>query len=142
MVREGKDLAVLTIGNTGNFVNQISERLLEAGIDYAHYDMRFVKPIDEALLHSIFKNFKQIITIEDGTIVGGFGSAVLEFMAENAYSVPVKRLGIPDRFVEQGAPEQLHALCGYGPEGILQSITELMEQKENKKIKPLKQVNQ
>ncbi|MGE4288504.1 MAG: 1-deoxy-D-xylulose-5-phosphate synthase [Salinivirgaceae bacterium] len=142
MVREGKDLAVLTIGNTGNFVNQISTRLLDAGIDYAHYDMRFVKPIDEALLHSIAKSFKQIITIEDGTIVGGFGSAVLEFMAENAYSVPVKRLGIPDRFVEQGAPEQLHALCGYGPEGILQTLTELMEQKEIAPINKLKQVKQ
>ncbi|MDA3890124.1 MAG: 1-deoxy-D-xylulose-5-phosphate synthase [Salinivirgaceae bacterium] len=130
-IREGKDIAILTIGNTGLFVNEIAEQLTDKQIDYAHYDMRFVKPIDENQLHHVFKNFKTVITVEDGTIVGGFGSAVLEFMSENGYSAQVKRLGIPDAFVEQGTPEELHALCGFGAEGILNSVLNLMPAKDS-----------
>jgi 1-deoxy-D-xylulose-5-phosphate synthase len=126
IIREGEDIAILTIGNTGLFVNEIKDRLLDSGINYAHYDMRFVKPLDEKQLHKVFNKFKQVITVEDGSIVGGFGSAVLEFMSENGYNSKLKRLGIPDAFIEQGTPEQLHALCGYGPEGIFNTVTELV----------------
>jgi 1-deoxy-D-xylulose-5-phosphate synthase len=129
-IREGKDIAILTIGNTGMFLNEIRERLEELHIDYAHYDMRFVKPIDEKILHHIFKRFKKVITVEDGTIVGGFGSAVLEFMSENGYTSQLVRMGIPDSFVEQGTPEQQHALCGYGPEGILNTLITMVEPKK------------
>lgn len=128
-IREGNDIAILTIGNTGLFVAEIKDRLLEKGIDYAHYDMRFVKPLDEAQLHKICKKFSQIISVEDGAIVGGFGSAILEFMSEHGYATKLKRLGIPDTFVEQGKPEQLHALCGYGPEGIFATVKELIAPK-------------
>lgn len=125
-LRQGNDIAILTIGNTGNFVSEITERAIAEGFDFAHYDMRFVKPLDEELLHQIFKKFSQIITIEDGTIVGGFGSAMLEFMSENGYSSKITRLGIPDYFVEQGTPEELQALCGFGPEGILNTLRQLL----------------
>jgi len=125
-IREGKDIAILTIGNTGLFVKEIHSRLIVQNIDYAHYDMRFVKPLDEERLHNIFKQFKTVITVEDGTVVGGFGSAVLEFMSEHGYTTRLKRLGIPDTFVEQGTPEQLHALCGYGPEGILSTAISMI----------------
>jgi len=132
-IHSGNDVAVLTIGNTGLFVNEIKYRLEAEHIDYAHFDMRFVKPLDSERLHQVFKNFKKIITVEDGTVVGGFGSAVLEFMVENNYTAKIKRLGIPDTFVEQGTPEQLHALCGYGPEGIFDTIKSMAEVKTKTK---------
>lgn len=128
-IKNGSDIAILTIGNTGLFVKEIESRLLDEGINYAHYDMRFVKPIDTELLHTVFKNFSKIITVEDGTIVGGFGSAVLEFMSENGYNSQVKRLGIPDAFVEQGTPEELQALCGFGSEGIFSTIVSMIPSK-------------
>ncbi|MBI9068708.1 MAG: 1-deoxy-D-xylulose-5-phosphate synthase [Salinivirgaceae bacterium] len=135
-IRDGKDIAVLTIGNTGLFVKEIENRLIEQDINYCHVDMRFVKPLDEEKLHAICGEFSQIITVEDGTIVGGFGSSVLEFISENAYQTKLKRLGIPDAFVEQGTPEQLHALCGYGPEGIYSTVMNLMATiKKQKKVK-------
>jgi 1-deoxy-D-xylulose-5-phosphate synthase len=122
IIREGKDIAVLSIGNTGNFVVEASSILEKENIDIAHYDMRFVKPLDEELLHKIAKQYTKIITIEDGTIVGGFGSAVLEFMAENSYSIKLKRLGVPDKFVEQGTPNELIAECGFDVDGIAKEI--------------------
>jgi len=121
-LRNGNLIAVLTIGNTGNFVLEIADKLTEAGIDYAHYDMRFVKPLDEEMLHSIFKRFHKIITIEDGVIAGGFGSAVLEFMASNGYSANVIRMGIPDKFIDHGATHELYSICGYGPKEIFETI--------------------
>lgn len=121
-LRNGNQIAVLTIGNTGNFVVEIADKLIEAGIDYAHYDMRFVKPLDEEMLHSVFKHFHKIITIEDGVIAGGFGSAVLEFMAANGYSANVVRLGIPDKFIDHGATHELYSICGYGPKEIFETI--------------------
>lgn len=138
-LRKGKDIALLTVGTTGNFVNEISERLIAEGIDYMHVDMRFVKPLDENKLHEVFKNFKEVITIEDGTIVGAFGSAVIEFMTENGYQATVKRLGIPDSFIEQGTPEQLHAICGYGPDGIFNTTLSLVKTKSLTKIRVDKQ---
>lgn len=126
IIREGHDIAILTIGNTGNFVNEISERLLAEGIDYAHFDMRFVKPIDTELLHTVFKKFNKIVTVEDGVINGGFGSAVLEFMADNNYSASVVRLGIPDKFVEHGASHELYEICGYSPNDIFENVKKMM----------------
>ena len=89
--------------------------------------MRFVKPLDEALLHEVFSRFKKVITLEDGCLPGGFGSAVLEFMADHDFSAQVVRLGIPDRIVEHGEPEQLYRECGYDVEGIKSAVIKLHE---------------
>lgn len=124
-IREGKDIAILSIGHVGNFVKEASKELAKKRIDIAHYDMRFVKPIDEEILHEVGKNFKSVITIEDGAIVGGFGSAVLEFMSDNGYNPVVKRLGVPDRFIDHGTPQELHKECGFDVEGIIKAATDL-----------------
>jgi 1-deoxy-D-xylulose-5-phosphate synthase len=88
--------------------------------------MIFLKPIDEELLHEVFKNYSKVITLEDGTILGGLGSAVMEFMNDHGYHAAVHRLGIPDRFVEQGSPEELHAECGFDAPGIVFAIKKLL----------------
>lgn len=124
-IRDGKDIAILSIGHVGNFVQEASKELAKKRIDIAHYDMRFVKPLDEEILHEVGKNFKSVITIEDGTVVGGFGSAVLEFMSDNGYNPQVKRLGVPDRFIEHGTPKELQKECGFDVEGIIKAATEL-----------------
>jgi len=127
-LREGKDIAILSIGHPGNFVTEACEALQKKGISAAHYDMRFVKPIDEALLHEVFENFSRVITVEDGCIVGGMGSAVLEFMADNGYSAQVKRLGIPDEFIEHGEQPELWAQCGFDAEHIAAAAEALISQ--------------
>lgn len=101
-IKDGKDLAILSIGHPGNFVTQAIIALRKENIDPAHYDMRFVKPLDERLLHEVCKQYDKIITVEDGTVVGGFGSAVLEFMANHNYPNQIKILGIPDSIIEHG----------------------------------------
>lgn len=116
---DGEDVAVLSIGHIGNEVVKASVSLNSDGIYPAHYDLRFVKPLDEELLHEVFRKFKKIITIEDGCIQGGMGSAVLEFMADYNYTANILRLGIPDRFVEHGEQNQLWAECGYDAAGII-----------------------
>jgi len=103
--------------------------LSEKGISAAHYDMRFAKPIDEILLHEIFTKFSKVITVEDGCILGGMGSAVVEFMAENGYASQVKRLGIPDKFIEHGDQLELYNECGFGIEGIAQTAVDLLTSK-------------
>ena len=113
-VRNGSDLAILTIGHPGNFALEAAEQLKEQGADIAVYDMRFVKPIDEILLHEVFGKFDKIITVEDGCLMGGLGSAVLEFMADNNYKAQVVRLGMEDRFFEHGSQEELYAEAGFG----------------------------
>ncbi|PZX64560.1 1-deoxy-D-xylulose-5-phosphate synthase [Hydrotalea sandarakina] len=128
-LKDGKDLAILSIGHPGNFVQAAIRQLRTEGIDPAHYDMRFVKPIDEALLHEVFKNYSKIITVEDGAITGGFGSAVLEFMAEHQYQATVVRLGIPDRLVEHGTLKELHKECGYDADGIASTARNLLSEK-------------
>lgn len=125
-VSDGKDLAILTLGHIGNYVTESKEMLEKSGLNPAHYDMRFVKPLDEELLHDIFRNFKKVITVEDGCVVGGFGSAVLEFMAANNYSAQVKMLGIPDRIVEHGTQLELHAECGFDPAGIANTVKQML----------------
>lgn len=124
-LKEGKDLAVLTIGTMATPAHKAIELIeKEQNISIAHYDIRFLKPLDEEMLHNIARKFKQIITIEDGVIQGGFGSAVLEFMSDNNYIVQVKRLGIPDTFVEHGSPEELYHMLRLDAEGIATSILE------------------
>lgn len=123
IIREGNDLAIISIGHIGNYVIEACKQLADAGIDAAHYDMRFLKPIDEKLLHSICAKYKNIITIEDGTIIGGLGSAVVEFINDNHYNTSVKRLGVPDSFIEQGTVAELHRICGCDVKGIVDTAT-------------------
>lgn len=125
-LRQGKDVAVLSVGHVGNFVSDAIKQVCEAGMDPAHYNMRFVKPLDEKLLHEIFGHFGKIITVEDGTIMGGFGSAILEFMNFNHYLARVKILGIPDRFIEHGTPEQLYDDVGLSGTKIAEAIKEMV----------------
>jgi 1-deoxy-D-xylulose-5-phosphate synthase len=126
-IRDGEDVCILSIGTTGNFVVDACKELHTDDIFPAHYDMRFVKPLDETILHEVFKKFKKIITVEDGVINGGFGSAILEFMSENNYSAGVKRLGIPDRFIEHGSPKELYHECGFDADGIINAVRELVK---------------
>ena len=128
-IKDGKDVAILTFGHPGNFATAAIRQLRTEGIDPAHYDMRFAKPLDEMLLHEVFAKYTKIVTVEDGTIVGGFGSAILEFMNQHKYVAEVKLLGIPDRIVEHGTPKELHRECGYDAEGIATSVRELMKEK-------------
>ncbi len=122
----GADIAILSIGHVGNYATEACETLERSGISAAHYDMRFVKPIDEVLLHEVFGKFDQLITLEDGTIHGGMGSAVLEFMADHGYACRVKRLGIPDRFVHHGTQAELHRECAYDAEAIVTTSFEML----------------
>ncbi|MFM1930893.1 MAG: hypothetical protein RL226_196 [Bacteroidota bacterium] len=121
----GDDIAFLTIGPIGNLALEAVKELESKGISAAHYDMRFVKPIDEIMLHEVFGKFKRVITVEDGCIDGGFGSAVIEFMAEHGYSAQVKRLGVPDRFIEHGSPEELFHECGFDVEGMVETALQM-----------------
>jgi 1-deoxy-D-xylulose-5-phosphate synthase len=123
---EGKDLAILTIGKSGIFAQQAVKKLEEENISAAHFDLRFVKPLDKVLLSSVFEKYRKIITVEDGVIKGGFGSAILEFMAENGFSSRVKVLGIPDRFIEHGPLKELYKLCGIDKNGILRAVKEML----------------
>jgi 1-deoxy-D-xylulose-5-phosphate synthase len=117
-LEEGKEVAILTIGHPGNNAQTAIRNLRLEDIDPAHYDMRFVKPLDEEMLHEVFSNYSKVITVEDGTIVGGFGSAILEFMNEHGYKADVKILGIPDRLVEHGTPKQLYDEIGIDANAI------------------------
>jgi len=125
-LRDGKDAAIISVGHVGNYVPEVCHEMGEKGISIAHYDIRFIKPIDEELLHEVFKRYKKIVTIEDGTIIGGLGSAVMEFMADHGYTAQVKRLGIPDHFIEQGSVDDLHSECGYNTVGIIRTLNELL----------------
>jgi 1-deoxy-D-xylulose-5-phosphate synthase len=125
-LREGNELAILSFGHPGNFVTTAIRELRVDGIDPGHYDMRFVKPLDEELLHKICKKYTKILTVEDGTVKGGFGSAILEFMAEHGYTNAVKMLGIPDKLVEHGTPAELHRECGYDAPAIVTTAREMM----------------
>jgi 1-deoxy-D-xylulose-5-phosphate synthase len=128
-LKDGEEIAILSFGHPGNFAQAAIRELRTQGINPAHYDMRFVKPIDEAMLHEVFSKYTKIVTVEDGTIVGGFGSAVLEFMSANNYKAEVKILGIPDRLVEHGTPKELHRECAYDAQGIADTVRILMKEK-------------
>ncbi|MCH7657087.1 MAG: 1-deoxy-D-xylulose-5-phosphate synthase [Bacteroidetes bacterium] len=129
LIRDGHDIAILSIGHVGNFVVEATERLKKENVSICHYDMRFAKPLDEEILHRVFKEFEFVITIEDGTITGGFGSAVIEFMTENQYSSRVKRMGVPDRFIDQGTTEELYRECGFDAEGIFTTVKQFLKRK-------------
>ncbi len=124
-LKDGKDIAVLSFGHPGNFAAAAIRDVRTEGITPAHYDMRFVKPLDETLLHEVFGKFKKVITVEDGTVVGGFGSAVLEFMNEHGYKADLKIMGIPDRLVEHGSPKQLYDEIGIDANGIANTLRAL-----------------
>ncbi len=122
----GNDVALLTIGKSGIFALEAVKKLAVEGISAAHFDLRFVKPLDEEMLATVFKNYKKIVTVEDGAIKGGFGSAVLEFMADKGFSAQVKVIGIPDKFIEHGSLEELYDLCGIDDSGIVRTVKELL----------------
>ena len=122
LVSDGEEIAILSIGHQGNIVQDALKTLAQQGLTPAHYDMRFVKPLDEQLLHEIFTRFDRVVTIEDGCIQGGFGSAILEFMVDHNYTAKVKRLGIPDRFIDHGTQEELWAECHYDQQAVIEAV--------------------
>ena len=132
-LKDGNDVAILSIGHPGNFALKAAAELETSGISAAVYDMRFVKPLDEVLLKEVFSKFSKVITIEDGCIQGGFGSAILEFMADNGFSAEVKRLGIPDAFIEHGEPQELWSECGYDTASIIKSAKKMISEASVKK---------
>jgi 1-deoxy-D-xylulose-5-phosphate synthase len=125
-IKDGKEVAILSFGHPGNFATTAIRNLRSEGIDPAHYDIRFVKPLDEALLHEVFTNYTKIVTVEDGTVVGGFGTAILEFMNANGYKADITILGIPDRLVEHGTLKELHRECAYDAAGIEAAVKEIV----------------
>ena len=123
-LKEGNDLAVITLGPIGNLAARaIARAESEKGLSIAHYDLRFLKPIDEEMLHEVGKRFSRIVTVEDGIRKGGMGSAVLEFMADNGYAPRVQRIGVPDAFIEHGSVDELYRLCGMDEESIFKLLT-------------------
>jgi 1-deoxy-D-xylulose-5-phosphate synthase len=125
MVRDGEEVAILTIGHPGNFAVSACEKLALEGFHPAHFDLRFVKPLDSGLLHEVFRRFKKIITVEDHAIQGGFGSAVAEFMIDNGYQASFTRLGIPDKFIEHGEQKELWAECGFDEASIMNAVRQM-----------------
>lgn len=122
-LKEGTDLAVITIGPIGKLAAKaIARAEKDSNLSIAHYDLRFLKPLDEELLHEVGKNFKRIVTVEDGAIKGGMGCAVLEFMSDHGYYPEVHRIGVPDEFIEHGSIPELYRLCGMDEEGIYKDI--------------------
>jgi 1-deoxy-D-xylulose-5-phosphate synthase len=130
-IQNGEDIAILTIGHIGNYAITACKKLEEKGISVAHYDMRFLKPIDEELLHEVFSKHRKVITVEDGCIIGGMGSAVIEFMSDNNYNAQIKRLGIPDKYIEHGEQIELHIECGFDAESIVNTAVEMIGLKKN-----------
>ncbi|HXB45280.1 MAG TPA: 1-deoxy-D-xylulose-5-phosphate synthase, partial [Puia sp.] len=135
-LKDGNDIAILSLGHPGNFAATAVRELKADGLHVAHYDMRFAKPLDEQLLHEALGKFHKIVTVEDGTIVGGFGSAVLEFMAKHKYNAEVRMLGIPDSVVEHGSLKELHQECHYDAKAIADAVRELMANSVQVKILP------
>ena len=125
-LKDGKEIAILSFGHPGNFAAAAIRNLRTEGITPAHYDLRFVKPLDEEMLHEVFTHYNKVITVEDGTILGGVGSAILEFMAKHDYKATQKMLGIPDRIVKHGSQKELHRECGYDTEAIMDAARLLM----------------
>ncbi len=126
-LREGSGVAILSFGHVGNYAAEVCEKLEAKEIQIGHYDMRFAKPLDEKLLHKICRRYSSLITVEDGCIQGGFGSAVLEFMADHNYHMPVRRLGIPDVVVEHGEQAELHRACGFDQEHIESAVVTMLD---------------
>jgi 1-deoxy-D-xylulose-5-phosphate synthase len=127
-IKDGKDVAILSLGHPGNFVTAAIRELRTEGVDPAHYDMRFAKPLDEALLHEVFGKFEKVITVEDGTVTGGFGSAIIEFMAKHRYKATVNVMGIPDKIIEHGTPKELYQECHYDAAAIKSAVLALLSE--------------
>jgi 1-deoxy-D-xylulose-5-phosphate synthase len=125
-IREGKDIAILSFGHPGNFAAAAIRELKNDGLNPGHYDLRFAKPLDEKMLHHVCKKYDKLITVEDGTVLGGIGSAVLEFMAAHGYKNEIRILGIPDRLIEHGTPKELHHECGYDTPAIIEQVRQMM----------------
>ena len=128
-LKDGKDIAILSFGHPGNFAAAAIRELKNEGLNPAHYDMRFAKPLDEELLHEAMRNYQKIVTVEDGCIEGGIGSAILEFMAQHRYKNDVLVLGIPDAIIEHGPPKELHRECGYDAQAIKNAVLEMLKGK-------------
>jgi len=122
----GSDIAIISLGHVGNFVPEVIDKASLANISVAHYDLRFLKPLDEHLLHEVFREHRLVLTLEDGILSGGMGSAVTEFMNRNHYQSTVVPLGVPDRFIPHGKQEELYAECGYDPQAIFESVKRLV----------------
>lgn len=125
-VCSGEDIAILSIGHPGNFAQDAIALMKESGISIAHYDLRFVKPLDAVLLHEVFTKFKKVITIEDGCLMGGFGSAIIEFMVDQKYNSEIVRLGIPDEYVHHGTQEELWGDCGFDAKAIVKAVEKML----------------
>ena len=130
IINNGDEIAILSLGHPGNFVLEAQNDFMQMGLKIAHYDMRFAKPLDEDLLHKTFQKFDKVITIEDGCLQGGFGSAVLEFMANNNYNSEVIRLGIPDEFINHGTQKELRTECGFDKKAIISAVKKLTVSKK------------
>ena len=124
-LRDGNKIAILSIGHIGNTVSEALNKLAISGITPAHYDLRFVKPLDTEMLHEVMQNYTEVVTIEDGTLIGGMGSAIVEFASDNNYRINIHRMGIPDRFIDQGTPEELFREIGLDQEGIINNINQI-----------------
>lgn len=130
VLQEGEDVAVLSFGPIGKYVTEASDKLESDGIHIGHYDMRFAKPLDTDLIDKICKSYDHIITLEDGAKMGGFGSAVAEYMSEKENRPTLKIMGVPDRIVEHGTQEELHDEVGIGVTGIVETVLNYFEKKE------------
>lgn len=124
-LKDGDTIAILSLGHPGNFVSKALENLNDTD-QVAHYDMRFLKPLDASILHEVFNKFEVVVTVEDGVIEGGFGTSVIDFMNEHNYHNRVERLGVPDHFIEHGKPEDLYRECGFDTEGIERTIKKIL----------------
>ncbi len=128
LVSEGKDIAILSLGHPGNFVIKAVKRLKDLGFSVQHYNMIFLKPVDEEVLHYVFRNYNSIITVEDGVLKGGFASEVVEFKNRNNYTARVISLGVPDKFIDHGKPEELYKLCGFDEDSIYEKTLKVLKE--------------
>lgn len=128
-LRDGNEIAVLSFGPIGNYVIEAADTLAEEGIHVGHYNMRFAKPLDTDLIDEICHTYDRIITIEDGTRLGGFGSAVVEYLADKPHHIPTTIMGVPDSIVEHGTQRELHDEVGIGPDGIIKQVKSLVANK-------------
>ena len=127
---DGKDVAVLTLGPIGSDVSEVLTELKAEGMEVAHYDMIFLKPLDEEIMREVGENYTQVLTVEDGTLKGGLGSMVTDWLNDNGYAVRVHRMGLPDAFVTQGSVPQLYDLCGLDKPSIKNKLLQLLTRKE------------
>lgn len=126
-LREGENIAIISLGHVGNYAENVCKKLELEGIKIGHYDARFAKPLDQLMLKEVFENYEKVITVEDGCISGGFGSAILEFASDNQFSSSVIRLGIPDQIIEHGTQEELHAECKFDEDGIYEAVVKILD---------------